>query len=66
VHILVKTTADYDTNLPLETIQKQPLAMNKFLFSGRRQSTHSGQSIQIPEWQHTNVKRTVDFSAQTA
>jgi hypothetical protein len=42
VHIPVKTTADYDSNLPLETIQKQPLAMSKSLFSDRPQSTQSG------------------------
>jgi hypothetical protein len=65
VHIPVKTTADYDTNLPLETIQKQPLAMSKFLFSGRRQSTHKSHSNQISKWQHAYGKRTIDLSEPT-
>jgi hypothetical protein len=36
----VETSADYDANLPRETIQKQPLAMSEFLISDRRRTTH--------------------------
>jgi hypothetical protein len=43
----VKTNTDYDTNLPLETIQKQPLAMSNFLFSDRPVATQTGLSAMI-------------------
>jgi len=61
VHIPVKTTVDYDTNLPLETIPKQPLAMSKILFSGRRQSTHKRHSTQISGWLLYVCMPPVDF-----
>jgi len=31
----LKIAIDYDSSLPLEISQKQPLAMSKFLFSDR-------------------------------
>jgi hypothetical protein len=34
----LKTTIDYDSSLPLEIIQKQPLEMSKSLFFDRPQS----------------------------
>jgi len=36
----LKTTINNDAKLLLEITRKQPLALSKFLFSGRRQSTH--------------------------
>jgi len=59
VHIPVKTTADYDSNLPLETIQKQPLAMSKSLFSDRPQSTQKRRSMEIFQRLFNNQKQSV-------
>jgi hypothetical protein len=61
----LETTIDYDASLPFETVQKQPLAMSKFLFSGRQLTTPYRHSILISEWQHIQGKRTVNSSNST-
>jgi hypothetical protein len=57
LHIPLKTTIDYDASLPFETVQKQPLAMSKFLFSDRRQSTPCSRSLYLIEWLQLELYR---------
>ena len=44
--LITKNFATQPSNQPLEITRKQPLAMNKFLFSGRPVATHCCRSLQ--------------------
>jgi hypothetical protein len=57
----LKTTINDDAKLLLEITRKQPLALSKFLFSGRRQSTHKRHSTQISGWLLYVCMPPVDF-----